>query len=285
MSDPTLPIGSEGGSPAPTYELKWRIVSAIVMAIVAILAAWAGGRVFLAIWMLAAWAVWWEWVGVVRAEPRVPVLAIGAASIIGIAFALMMDAAAFAFIGALVGAGVAAATASRARRWPAGGVLYAASVIVPVVMLRGDMALGLVAVIWLFAVVWAEDTGAYFTGRFFGGPKLAPSISPSKTWSGALGGTLAGIVAGNIVVTSSGIVWHPMHVLIALIVVVAAQAGDLLESAVKRRFAVKDASGLIPGHGGLMDRLDGFLVAASVALALGLLFGGAQAPAAGLLQW
>jgi phosphatidate cytidylyltransferase len=153
-------------------------------------------------------------------------------------------------------------------------------------MLRADPALGFIAIVWLFAVVWSEDTGAYFAGRFFGGPKLAPAISPGKTWSGAAGGTLAGILAGSVVILAAGIAWRPAHLVVAFLVVVAAQLGDLFESWIKRRFAVKDASNLVPGHGGLMDRLDGFIVAALVALFIGVLHGGGmRSPAEGLLQW
>jgi phosphatidate cytidylyltransferase len=152
-------------------------------------------------------------------------------------------------------------------------------------MLRNDLSLGLAAVLWLFAVVWAEDTGAYFAGRLIGGPKLAPRVSPNKTWSGAAGGVIAGVVAGSAVVVLAGITWRPTHAAIALLVAVAAQLGDLLESGIKRRFGVKDASALIPGHGGLMDRVDGLLVAAAVAVAIGIARAGASAPAAGLLSW
>jgi phosphatidate cytidylyltransferase len=152
-------------------------------------------------------------------------------------------------------------------------------------MLRNDAQFGLVAIFWLFAVVWAEDTGAYFAGRLIGGPKLAVAISPNKTWAGAVGGTVAGMAAGSAVIVAAGIAWRPLHLAVAFVVVVAAQVGDLLESAVKRRFGVKDASALIPGHGGMMDRVDGFLFAAAVALLIGLVRGGAQTPAGGLLAW
>src|SRR5690606_16437385 len=169
--------------------------------------------------------------------------------------------------------------------WVGAGLFYAAAVLIPVAMLREHAAFGFIIVLWLFAAVWATDTGAYFAGRAFGGPKLAPSISPKKTWSGAIGGTLAGLVASQLVLFAGGVAWHPMHTAAAFLVIVAAQFGDLFESAIKRRFAVKDASTLLPGHGGVMDRLDGFLFGALVALIIGLIAGGVQAPAAGLLSW
>lgn len=266
-------------------ELGRRVASSLVMALAALAAAWLGGLVFLLFWTAAALALWWEWIGVVKAAPRPVLIAIGAVAIAGMAVSLAADAAAVAFLCAVIGAAVAAAAVQEGRLWIAGGMFYAAAGLVPVVMLRSDPLLGLVAVLWLFAVVWSEDTGAYFAGRYFGGPKLAPSVSPNKTWSGAAGGTLAGVAAGALVVLAAGIEWRPAHVAVALLVVVAAQLGDLFESAVKRRFAVKDASALIPGHGGVMDRLDGFLMAAVAAVAIGLVAGGIQSPARGLLTW
>jgi phosphatidate cytidylyltransferase len=142
-----------------------------------------------------------------------------------------------------------------------------------------------VAILFLFAVVWATDVTAYFAGRAIGGPKLWAAVSPKKTWSGALGGTLGGVVAALLVATFMGLVIAPMLVLVALFLSVASQAGDLLESALKRQFGAKDSSDLIPGHGGLMDRLDGFLTAVLAAAMVGLCRGGLDGAAQGLLVW
>jgi len=139
--------------------------------------------------------------------------------------------------------------------------------------------------LFVFAIVWVTDIAAYFTGRAIGGPKLWPAVSPKKTWSGAIGGTLGGIAAGLLVAKMAGLVVAPMMVLVALGLSIVAQGGDLLESAIKRHFGAKDASQLIPGHGGLMDRLDGFLTAAAAAVMLGLLRGGLEGPSRGLLVW
>lgn len=285
MNDVQAPQTNQDEPPKRASELTMRVVSSIVLGIAAIATGWLGGFVFLAFWTVAAIAVWWEWVGVVKAESRPVLIGIGVTAIAGMAIALAADAAAIAFVCALIGAGVAVASVQSARGWIGGGIVYAAAVLIPAVMLRDDPALGFIAIVWLFAVVWSEDTAAYFAGRYFGGPKLAPAISPNKTWSGAAGGTIAGVLAGNVVILLAGISWHPAHLLTAFAVVVAAQFGDLLESGIKRRFAVKDASSLLPGHGGLMDRLDGFIVAAALALAIGLAHGGMGGPAAGLLLW
>jgi phosphatidate cytidylyltransferase len=266
-------------------ELIKRVVSGIVLASAAILAAWIGGTTFLVFCAGGALAVWWEWIGVIKAQPRNLLTGIGWVAIAAMTLALGMGAPAIAFVCAIIGVGVAMATAQPGRAWAGVGIFYAGAVVVPAVMLRQDPAFGLVAVLWLFAVVWAEDTGAYFAGRLIGGPKLAPRISPNKTWAGAVGGTVAAIIAGSAVVILAGIEWKAMHALVAFVVSVAAQIGDLIESAIKRRFGVKDASALIPGHGGMMDRVDGFLIAAAAGLAIGIAHAGPAAPAAGLLSW
>ena len=136
--------------------------------------------------------------------------------------------------------------------------------------------------LFLFATVWATDAAALYAGRYFGGPKLAPKISPAKTWSGAIGGALAGIAGGIALLAVMRFEFGAVHFLVALAVTAVAQLGDLFESRVKRRFSVKDTSEIIPGHGGLMDRLDGFIAAALVAAIFGILRAGPAAPAQGL---
>jgi phosphatidate cytidylyltransferase len=279
-----LDIPREGGPARRAGELGRRMISAVALGLAALATAWYGGIPFLMLWAAGAFAVWWEWSGIIKADPRSLVVAVGWVAIAGMAVALAKDAAAIAFICAVIGAAVAMATAQPGRGWAAAGMFYAAAVLIPMVMLRNDPALGLVAILWLFAVVWAGDTGAYFAGRQIGGPKLAPSVSPNKTWSGAIGGAIASIAAGSLLLFAAGFTLRPMHFVVAFAVSIAAQMGDLIESAMKRRFGVKDASKLIPGHGGLMDRVDGLLFAATAALAIGLARGGA-APASGLLSW
>jgi phosphatidate cytidylyltransferase len=139
--------------------------------------------------------------------------------------------------------------------------------------------------IFLFAVVWATDIAAYFVGRAVGGPKLAPQLSPNKTWSGSIGGLAGAVLAAVAVVKVSGVGSIVAATVIAIALSIAAQIGDLAESALKRRFGVKDAGTLIPGHGGLMDRLDGFVAAAVLACLIGLAHGGTHAPARGFLIW
>jgi phosphatidate cytidylyltransferase len=152
-------------------------------------------------------------------------------------------------------------------------------------MLRADSELGFVATIYLFAVVWGTDIAAYFAGRAIGGPKLAPRLSPKKTWSGSLGGIAGAVLAATLVVLIGGVGNVAAAMVIAVVLSIVAQAGDLFESALKRRFGAKDSGFLIPGHGGLMDRLDGFVAAAVLACAVGIARGGIDAPARGLLVW
>src|SRR5262249_30348395 len=129
------------------------------------------------------------------------------------------------------------------------------------------------------------DILAYFVGRAIGGPKLAPGVSPNKTWSGAIGGVAAASAAAAAVAVTAGLANVVAPAILAIVLSIAAQGGDLFESAMKRKFGAKDSGQLIPGHGGLMDRLDGFVAAAVVAAVIGLIHGGVSAPARGLLVW
>jgi len=134
-------------------------------------------------------------------------------------------------------------------------------------------------------VVWGTDIVAYFTGRAIGGPKLAPAISPNKTWSGAIGGLVGAVAAGAAIVMPSNVKTFLIIAAIAVALSIVSQAGDLFESRMKRLFNVKDSSALIPGHGGVMDRLDGFVAAALLALAIGAARAGWNSPAQGLIGW
>ena len=174
---------------------------------------------------------------------------------------------------------------SNPAAWSAAGVVYAGLVLLGPAILRGDPQLGFAALLFLFATVWATDIFAYLVGRSVGGPLLWPALSPKKTWAGAIGGLVGGVAAGGLVAYASAGTGPVAAGVLGLVLSIVAQAGDLFESAVKRRFGAKDASSLIPGHGGVMDRLDGFLVAAVVAALIGSLHQGMAAPAQGLLVW
>lgn len=272
--------------PAPQRELLTRIASSVVLAALALGAAVTGGVPFVLFWALAAVGVFREWSGVV-AGGAIAVPAAGAVALGASAAAAGAGQFAAAAVALAAGAIAAALLAPPQRRiWCGAGVLYAGTVLLAPVILRRDDALGLVAILFLFAVVWVTDTFAYFAGRLLGGPKLAPRFSPKKTWSGAVGGLVGAGAVGLAVVAASGAEATLATVAaIALALSIASQGGDLFESFVKRLFGVKDAGHIIPGHGGLMDRLDGFLVAAGVAALVGLVRGGPDASARGLLLW
>jgi phosphatidate cytidylyltransferase len=183
----------------------------------------------------------------------------------------------------LLGAAISLAALSPDRPLSAFGAAYVGIPAFVLVWLRGEAEHGLAAVLYLFLAVWVTDIAAYAVGRSIGGPKLAPSISPGKTWSGLIGGVTCAGLAGAVFswFVSGASAWR--LALLAIVLAVAAQLGDLYESSLKRRSGLKDASGLIPGHGGLLDRVDG-LVAATALATLIVLLPHLQAPARGLVR-
>jgi phosphatidate cytidylyltransferase len=274
--------------------LVLRVASAAVLLPVALGFIYWGGWPFLLLCAAAAAGILMEWTQLVSGAGDTRVLLPGLAALL-LAFILVGfgepgAAAGCIIIGAVLAAGAMAAWPRRipARNpigWGAGGILYAGIAFLGPAALRLDAKMGLTAVLYLAATVWSTDIFAYCVGRAVGGPLLWPQVSPNKTWAGVVGGLVGGVAAGTLVAYASGIGRLGVVAAIALLLSILAQAGDLFESAVKRRFGAKDSSTLIPGHGGLMDRLDGFLVAAFVALVIGMLHQGAAAAAQGLLAW
>jgi phosphatidate cytidylyltransferase len=277
--------------------LTLRIASAAVLAPATLAITYVGGPIFLALCAVAAGCILWEWVALVSHRADARILMFGWAALVAattlIGFHLPNGAWAAICIGAVA---VSLAIAAWPRRnaapsedvsalWAGGGVVYAGALLLGPALLRGDREWGLTALLFLFANVWITDVFAYFCGRTIGGPLLWPAVSPRKTWAGAVGGLVAGVAASVAVAYASGIGRLGIVCGMAVVLSVLAQAGDLFESAVKRRFGAKDSSHLIPGHGGLMDRLDGFLVAAFAALLIGMFHDGMAAPARGLLIW
>jgi phosphatidate cytidylyltransferase len=257
-----------------------------VLALVAIAIVILGGWPFIVFWALAAIGVLWEWTTLIAGSDRRSMSIIGAAALV-LALALVVTShfLAAAIVVAMGALGLAALAPTDRRIWAAGGLPYAGGLAIAPIVLRADHDYGLLALIVLFAIVWATDIAAYFVGRAVGGPKLMPQVSPSKTWSGAIAGTIAAVVAA-IAVAHVGRLTSLVAVAgLAAVLSILAQSGDLLESRVKRRFGAKDSSQLIPGHGGLMDRLDGFFAAGVAAALIGLLRGGFDAPGRGLLVW
>jgi phosphatidate cytidylyltransferase len=272
--------------PSKWNDLGIRVLSAAVLIPVVIAAVWVGGVWFQVFVALLGVLMALEWVTIVhRGEPSQFALH-AAAAIVG-AF-LPLDAgllAAFVSIAALSAISIALAARSGESVWRFLGVPYVSLPAIALVLLRHDPDYGVTAILWIFVTVWLADTVAYFAGRIIGGPKLAPRISPKKTWAG-LGGAMAGSGLGAAVVAAvAGLPGIVTLVVVAAMLAVVEQAGDLFKSAMKRHFGVKDSGRLIPGHGGVIDRVDGLIAVASAAALIGGLRAGATSAGAGFLLW
>ena len=205
-----------------------RFISTIILAPIAIAAIWFGRPYFDAMVLLMGVIALMEWVRVSRA-------------------------------------GQGRLTTARRWYWPVIGILYVGLCCMSLVYLRADATEGLGLVLAFFSIIWATDIGAYLVGRTLGGPKLAPKVSPNKTWSGALGGLVCAVLASlGLLIWATGLPVTAALVGAAASLSIVSQAGDLFESALKRRYQVKDSGGIIPGHGGVMDRFDGLWAAAPV---------------------
>lgn len=285
-ADPVSPRDTILPTAGGRNNLVLRVVSSLVMAPLALGAAYLGGLEFLVFWTIAALIVLWEWDTLVCTHDKFPVFTIGAVAVVGTSLLWAIDRPATASILIALGLlGVASLATKVGRTWCVAGLVYAGALLIAPVVLRADRTHGLSAIVFLFAVVWMSDIGAYVVGRAVGGPKLMPWVSPNKTWSGGVGGLAVGVGGGIIAAQYFGIENLSVVGLVAAAISLVSQAGDLAESAIKRRFNAKDASWLIPGHGGLMDRLDGFLTASVVAVGIGIAHGGVAAPGRGLLVW
>lgn len=228
---------------------------------------WLGGLWFALFSALIGAAVFYEWMTITRARSAPTHQLIAAVLLAAVLLALLIDRLSPAWIAGALALCAVAGLAFGRWAWTTAGLAYALASALPLALLRGDTTAGLAAVLLLFAVVWATDILAYFVGRALGGPKLAPAISPGKTWSGALGGTAGAVLVGLLAGWLLSLRISPGFVALLIFLSVVSQAGDLFESWVKRRFGAKDSGAIIPGHGGVMDRVDG-LVAAALALYL-----------------
>lgn len=264
--------------------LLMRIAAALVLAPLAIGAAYAGGWYWIALVTVGAIGLFAEWLVVTHTTRNVPVTIAGVVALVLTAPFLAIANVNAALVVLALGLIAVGFRTTQPRLWAMAGFLYAAAAQVASVLVRLDHAKGLSALILVLLVVWATDIGGYFAGRTIGGPKLWPRVSPKKTWAGAIGGFVASLLVAIGFAASDLGKTLPLVILAAMLSV-AAQFGDLFESAIKRRFGVKDSGHIIPGHGGVMDRLDGFVAAIVLAAIFGVFRGGVDGVGRALMVW
>ncbi len=272
--------------------LLLRVAAAVVLAPAALAIAYAGEWLWAALVTLAAIRLYDEWLMIVGAAPERRVVAAGGVALAAAGICLASGRIDASLVVLALGAAAVAGLAQQRKLWTVAGFFYAAAAEVASVLVRLDQVWGVVALFLILLVVWITDIGGFFAGRGIGGPKLWPRVSPKKTWAGAIGGFVAALAVafgffaiGFAKVEPPQVLkWGPV-LLLGGSLSIASQLGDLFESAVKRRFGVKDSSQLIPGHGGLLDRLDGFVAAVVLAAIFGLLRGGVDGVGRGLMVW
>ena len=275
---------------APPRSVSWadlgpRVASAIVIVIVIATGLHFGGYVWAALAAIVFAITYREWEQMVTLKPIAP---------LGIVLGGLLAIAALAYpafgpVGTFSVAAVAVVLSFFGDRpvivWRVGGIIFFAIVLIAAQELRGTVPAGIIAGWYLGIVIASNDTGAYFAGRVIGGPKLAPMISPAKTISGAIGGWVIGTITGTIywmMFTPSP--WW-LGLLFSAVIGIVGQVGDLLESAIKRLFRIKDSGDIIPGHGGFMDRLDSVTFGLILLVAIGMLHSGLGNVPVGFLYW
>jgi len=275
-------------SPAKWADLGVRALSAAVLIPAVLADVWFGGIWFELLVALLAILMAMEWTAMANRGDPLQFALHAAAALCGTFLPLHAGASAALIAVAviwLISSGLAARPETGMGGWRFLGVPYVSLPAAALVILRNDPLFGAKAIVWVMVIVWAADTLAYFAGRIIGGPKLAPVLSPKKTWAG-LGGAIAGSAIASVIFAAvaglPAILWLAI---LAGLLALAEQAGDLFKSALKRRCGVKDSGRIIPGHGGIIDRVDGLVSVAVAAAIIGILHGGLSATGAGLLLW
>jgi phosphatidate cytidylyltransferase len=282
---PALP--HKAGGSAKRHELAIRIAVAAVLIPIVLVDAWLGGAWFAVLVAAGGLLMAREWCAIVHGGSAVQ-LALHGTAVIAAAFVPVLGpGTALAAIAALwlVSAGEAVAGGRPRSFWAFAGLPYVSIPVLSLVLLRSDPDHGFIAIVWLFVVVWLADTLALAVGRTVGGPKLAPAISPGKTWAGLIGAVGGAAFGAGVVAVVAGLPAVPAIIALGGFLGTVEQAGDLFESALKRRHGLKDSSHLIPGHGGMMDRVDGLVAAAMAVALIGSVRAGPGQAAAGALIW
>ncbi|NLR95972.1 phosphatidate cytidylyltransferase [Rhizobium sp. P38BS-XIX] len=254
-------------------ELRLRIISGIILAVVVLAATWYGGICFRILAAVIGLLIYYEWSTITDLHGRdAQGNALGWLGVVLIAIATVMSESVYSIevLAAFVIVTAIMVAIRQKSWWLPGGIFYSGLTAIALAEIRDDDLRGFVLMLFIFATVWATDIFAYFVGRAIGGAKLAPRVSPGKTWSGAIGGTIAAVIAGTAVVWSFFSADDLRVPFLALVLSVFSQIGDLFESFIKRKFGVKDSSHLIPGHGGVMDRVDGLIFACFAAFLLAI---------------
>jgi len=251
-----------------------RLLSALIMLPIAVFAILAGGTPYFIFVILITTLIIFEWNGITEKNSISPLFVLQALSIALLLVEINWGSPYLmvSFCSSLIAIFAMAYLVKAKVIWALAGFFYA---FVPsaAILLIGENVSGQI-VLWMMMVIWSMDTGAYFVGKNIGGPKMSPSISPNKTWSGLIGGTITAMLVGPLYVYFWGDQSLPIfnNALILIIfsglVAILGQIGDLMESALKRKFEVKDSGLIIPGHGGVMDRMDGILFVAPVVLGI-----------------
>ena len=277
-------MGETGPGSGKTSDLKIRFLSALVLGPVVLAVTAAGGPFYALLVLIGALLVLMEWFTITGSKPYSLVPFVGYAALAIATGVYIAGMPSMALVAVLLGSllVIAAGKFTKGGRWAGEGVIYSGLALFSLLLIR-DGNSGALYALFLLIVVWATDIFAYFIGRALGGPKLWVRISPKKTWSGAIGGMVVAGLLGAAIAAFSGEGNLLRWLGLALVLSVVSQGGDMLESAIKRRFNVKDSSALIPGHGGILDRVDGLIAAAIAFVLIGLMTGGTLTdPLAGL---
>jgi len=268
----------------PSSNLFIRVIAALILAPLTIMVVFAGGWLWILLVTAVAVGLFYEWHTIVNPQREPRVFAVGVIALELIGLALWFGWNGVAFVTAIIAPTLIALLSTERRGWNVGGFVYAAAALIASVLVRLDPAIGFYALVFPLLIVWVTDIGGYFAGRTFGGPKLAPRISPKKTWAGAIGGLVLSIV---IALAAAWLGWGRLVplLIVGILLSIVSQFGDLFESWVKRQFDVKDSSQIIPGHGGLLDRLDGFVAAIVLAAIFGFMRAGLDGVGRGFMMW